>query len=75
MSGLSDRTTLMDVLAKNIHWCYKATMNKLAKLLILAAILVALFALGRGLYYAPNGDSGLSVGTTSQNATVSSTES
>ena len=50
-------------------------MNKLAKLLILAAILVAPFALGRGLYYAPNDDSGLSVGTTSQNATVISTES
>ena len=72
MSGLSDRTAPMDVLAKNIHWCYKTTMNKLAKILILAGILVGLFALGRGLYYSPNKDSGLPVDSASQGAAVSS---
>lgn len=36
-------------------------MNNFAKILIVSGVLLALFALGRGLYYAPNDDSGLAL--------------
>ncbi len=68
MSGL-EPFTAMDAF-KGIHCYYKTAMNKFAKLLILGAVLLAIFALGHGFYYSPNGDSGLSLASTSQGATA-----